>query len=67
MGRGPGRGVRVREGRRGQEDLKRARKGWRESESVGEVQGVLERASEGWEGTGGVGEGLVLLERTREG
>ena len=59
----------VGEGRRGQEELKRARAGGREPESVGEVQGVLERAraSEGCVGTGSVTEGLGELEATREG
>ena len=49
--------------------MNRAREGWRESESVGEVQGVLERAraSEGCGGTGSVTEGLGELERAREG
>ena len=59
----------VGEGRRGQEELKKARECWRESESVGEVQEVLERAraSEGCGGTGSVTEGLGELERGREG
>ena len=67
--RGPGRGVKVGEGRRGQEELKKARECWRESESVGEVQGVLERAraSEGCGGTGSVTEGMGELERAKEG
>ena len=48
--------------------MNRAREGWRESESVGEVQGVLERAraSEGCGGTGSVTEGLGGLDTTRE-
>ena len=66
--RGPGRGVKVGEGRRGQEELKRAREYWRESESVEEVQGVLERAraSEGCGRTRSVTEGLGGLDTTRE-
>ena len=56
----------VGEGRRGQEKLKRAREGWRDSESVGEVQGLLERARAS-EGYGGTGEGLQNVERAREG
>ena len=59
--------MKVGEGRRGQGELKRAREGWREPESVGEVQGVLgrARASEGCGGTGSVTEGLGELERVR--
>ena len=52
--RGPGRVEKGQEGleRPGrieerQRGLYMAREGWRESESVGEVQGVLESASEG--------------------
>ena len=62
-------GEKFGEGQRGQGELNRAREGWRESESVGEVQGVLERAraSEGCGGTGSVTEGLGELERAREG
>ena len=58
--------MRVREGRRGQEEFKRAREDWRESEDVGEVQGVLERVSDGREGTGSVRDGQGELESTRE-
>ena len=53
-------GVRVREGRRDQEQLMRAREGWGESESVGEVQRELERAME-------YGRGQEGFKRTRKG
>ena len=58
--REPWMGVRVGESRRYQEQLMRAREGWRESESVGEVQRELERAMEYGKGQGG-------FERTRKG
>ena len=53
--------MRFREGRGGQEELKRSREGWRESEGVGEVQGVLERTNEGRKVTGSVREGQGVL------
>ena len=58
--RGPWSGVRVGEGQRDQEQLKRAMEGWRESERIGEDQGELKRAMV-------YRKGLEGFERTRNG